>query len=120
MLHRGHPFLPNKKPESGLSIRSVKLFSRTSQKVSIELANETENRLLKSGKDKQIVYSTNASARNKNSSSRKKISSSRVCTDFIIFVRTKTGGGRSDAAVADVLPPVMGFDTESCKPVAGV
>ena len=47
MLHRGHPFLPNKKPESGLSIRSVKLFSRTSQKVSIELANETENRLLK-------------------------------------------------------------------------
>lgn len=51
MLHRGHPFLPNKKPESGLSIRSVKRFSRTSEKVSIELANETENRLLKSGKD---------------------------------------------------------------------
>ena len=50
--------MPNKKPESGLSIRSVKRFSRTSQKVSIELANETENRLLKSGKDKlpsQIV-----------------------------------------------------------------
>ena len=43
--------MPNKKPESGLSIRSVKRFSRTSQKVSIELANETENRLLKSGKD---------------------------------------------------------------------
>lgn len=31
---------------------SVKPFSRTSQKVSIDLANETENRLLKSGKDK--------------------------------------------------------------------
>ena len=29
----------------------VKPFSRTSQKVSIDLANETENRLLKSGKD---------------------------------------------------------------------
>lgn len=55
MLHRGHPFLPNKKPESGLSIRSVKRFSRTSEKVSIELANETENRLLKSGKDTEIV-----------------------------------------------------------------
>ena len=40
----------------------VKPFSRTSPKVSIDLANETENRLLKSGKDilksgkdKQIV-----------------------------------------------------------------
>ena len=33
----------------------VKSFSRTSPKVSIDLANETENRLLKSGKDKQIV-----------------------------------------------------------------
>lgn len=32
----------------------VKPFSRTSQKVSIDLANETENRLLKSGKD--IIY----------------------------------------------------------------
>ena len=31
----------------------VKPFSRTSQKVSIDLANETENRLLKSGKDRQ-------------------------------------------------------------------
>ena len=30
---------------------SVKPFSRTSKKVSINLANETENRLLKSGKD---------------------------------------------------------------------
>ena len=30
----------------------VKSFSRTSPKVSIDLANETENRLLKSGKDK--------------------------------------------------------------------
>ena len=30
---------------------SVKLFSRTFPKVSIDLANETENRLLKSGKD---------------------------------------------------------------------
>ena len=29
----------------------VKPFSRTSPKVSIDLANETENRLLKSGKD---------------------------------------------------------------------
>ena len=29
----------------------VKPFSRTSQKVSIDLANEKENRLLKSGKD---------------------------------------------------------------------
>ena len=29
----------------------VKSFSRTSPKVSIDLANETENRLLKSGKD---------------------------------------------------------------------
>ena len=36
----------------------VKSFSRTSPKVSIDLANETENRLLKSGKDTQIVYST--------------------------------------------------------------
>ena len=35
---------------------SVKPFSRTSKKVSINLANETENRLLKSGKDRQIVY----------------------------------------------------------------
>ena len=33
----------------------VKPFSRTSPKVSIDIANETENRLLKSGKDKQIV-----------------------------------------------------------------
>ena len=32
----------------------VKPFSRTSQKVSIDLANETENRLLKSGKDKKL------------------------------------------------------------------
>ena len=32
----------------------VKPFSRTSQKVSIDLANETENRLLKSGKDKRL------------------------------------------------------------------
>jgi hypothetical protein len=30
----------------------VKPFSRTSPKVSIDIANETENRLLKSGKDK--------------------------------------------------------------------
>ena len=30
----------------------VKPFSRTSPKVSIDLANETENRLLKSGKDR--------------------------------------------------------------------
>ena len=37
---------------------SVKSFSRTSKKVSIDLANETENRLLKSGKDK-IQASTN-------------------------------------------------------------
>ena len=35
----------------------VKTFSRTSPKVSIDIANETENRLLKSGKDKEIVYS---------------------------------------------------------------
>ena len=35
----------------------VKPFSRTSQKVSIDLANETENRLLKSGKDRHVVYS---------------------------------------------------------------
>ena len=44
----------------------VKPFSRTSQKVSIDLANETENRLLKSGKDiqpaKQIVFRRNASS----------------------------------------------------------
>ena len=33
---------------------SVKPFSRTSKKVSINLANETENRLLKSGKDKRL------------------------------------------------------------------
>ena len=33
----------------------VKPFSRTSQKVSIDLANETENRLLKSGKDIDIL-----------------------------------------------------------------
>lgn len=33
----------------------VKPFSRTSQKVSIDLANETENRLLKSGKDTASV-----------------------------------------------------------------
>ena len=33
----------------------VKPFSRTSQKVSIDLANETENRLLKSGKDRRIL-----------------------------------------------------------------
>ena len=32
----------------------VKSFSRTSQKVSIDLANETENRLLKSGKDMKL------------------------------------------------------------------
>ena len=32
----------------------VKPFSRTSQKVSIDIANETENRLLKSGKDKRL------------------------------------------------------------------
>ena len=32
----------------------VKPFSRTSQKVSIDLANETENRLLKSGKDNSL------------------------------------------------------------------
>ena len=31
----------------------VKPFSRTSPKVSIDLANETENRLLKSGKDRK-------------------------------------------------------------------
>ena len=36
----------------------VKSFSRTSPKVSIDLANETENRLLKSGKDTQIVSTT--------------------------------------------------------------
>ena len=36
----------------------VKPFSRTSPKVSIDIANETENRLLKSGKDKQIVSTT--------------------------------------------------------------
>ena len=34
----------------------VKPFSRTSQKVSIDLANETENRLLKSGKDKRQMF----------------------------------------------------------------
>ena len=33
----------------------VKPFSRTSPKVSIDLANETENRLLKSGKDKSYL-----------------------------------------------------------------
>ena len=33
----------------------VKPFSRTSQKVSIDLANETENRLLKSGKDMSFL-----------------------------------------------------------------
>ena len=38
----------------------VKPFSRTSQKVSIDLANETENRLLKSGKDKETIYSSNS------------------------------------------------------------
>ena len=32
----------------------VKPFSRTSPKVSIDIANETENRLLKSGKDMVI------------------------------------------------------------------
>ena len=32
----------------------VKSFSRTSPKVSIDLANETEKRLLKSGKDKRL------------------------------------------------------------------
>lgn len=32
----------------------VKPFSRTSQKVSIDLANEKENRLLKSGKDMKL------------------------------------------------------------------
>lgn len=40
----------------------VKPFSRTSQKVSIDLANEKENRLLKSGKDMQIVSTPNSSA----------------------------------------------------------
>ena len=35
----------------------VKPFSRTSQKVSIDLANEKENRLLKSGKDIETIYS---------------------------------------------------------------
>ena len=34
----------------------VKPFSRTSQKVSIDLANETENRLLKSGKDNVFMF----------------------------------------------------------------
>ena len=34
----------------------VKPFSRTSQKVSIDLANETENRLLKSGKDNPPLW----------------------------------------------------------------
>ena len=34
----------------------VKPFSRTSPKVSIDLANETENRLLKSGKDIAFTF----------------------------------------------------------------
>ena len=33
----------------------VKPFSRTSPKVSIDIANETENRLLKSGKDIETI-----------------------------------------------------------------
>ena len=37
---------------------SVKLFSRTFPKVSIDLANETENRLLKSGKDRTLNSSS--------------------------------------------------------------
>ena len=39
----------------------VKSFSRTSPKVSIDLANETENRLLKSGKDKPSSFSSKES-----------------------------------------------------------
>ena len=60
----GHPFLPNKKsPESCLSIfgkcnilgsniESVKTFSWLQEEVSINLANEIENCLLRSGKDR--------------------------------------------------------------------
>ena len=41
----------------------VKPFSRTSQKVSIDLANETENRLLKSGKDTFFMRKTKGCCR---------------------------------------------------------
>ena len=39
----------------------VKPFSRTSPKVSIDIANETENRLLKSGKDISFIVPINNS-----------------------------------------------------------
>jgi hypothetical protein len=56
----------------------VKPFSRTSPKVSIDIANETENRLLKSGKDKQTIYRTNSSSTFPNSSSTISNSSSTI------------------------------------------
>lgn len=59
----GHPFLPNKKARnpacpslvyvaiSGANIESVKIFSRLQEEVSINIANEIENCLLRPGKD---------------------------------------------------------------------
>ena len=56
----------------------VKPFSRTSQKVSIDLANETENRLLKSGKDMPDENGTKVEQLQDNSSS----TFQKSCTTF--------------------------------------